>query len=305
MLNRQRTRVLILMLALVTVSMLAAGAALAQTMGGVLRGTLADDSGAVIPGAAVNLSGHGLQKTVSTGADGSWVFAGLSPGTYTVRVSFSGFSPYESTVVVQAGKTSQLSIRLIVLAEKQEVTVKGEPGPTVSTEPDNNAGALVLRAEDLEALPDDPDDLAADLQALAGPAAGPNGGQIFIDGFSGGRLPPKESIREIRINQNPFSAEYDRLGFGRIEILTKPGTDKFRGMAFFNDSDGTFNSRNPLVPNKPDFVSRMYGGNVSGPISKKSSFFIDVEKRDIDDNAIISAPRSTAISRRRLTTSPW
>jgi hypothetical protein len=46
---------------------------------------------------------------------------------------------------------------------------------------------------------------------LAGPAAGPNGGTIYIDGFSGGELPPKNTIREIRINQNPFSPEYDRL----------------------------------------------------------------------------------------------
>ena len=68
-----------------------------------------------------------------------------------------------------------------------------------------------------------------DSQALAGPAAGPNGGQIYIDGFTGGQIPPKSSIREIRVNQNPFSAEFDRIGYGRIEILTKPGSDKFSG----------------------------------------------------------------------------
>ena len=104
-------------------------------------------------------------------------------------------------------------------------------------EPDNNATALVIKGDDLMALPDDPDDLSDALQALAGPGAGPNGGAIYIDGFSGGQLPPKESIREIRINQNPFSAEYDRLGFGRIEILTKPGTDKYRGTLYFNDTE--------------------------------------------------------------------
>ncbi|MFU0257871.1 hypothetical protein ACMZ9T_27735, partial [Klebsiella pneumoniae] len=78
---------------------------------------------------------------------------------------------------------------------------------------------------------------------LAGAAAGPNGGQIYIDGFTGGQLPPKEAIREIRINQNPFSAEYDRLGFGRIEILTKPGSDRFRGSIFGNFNDESLNSR--------------------------------------------------------------
>ena len=103
------------------------------------------------------------------------------------------------------------------------------------------------------------------------------------------RLPPKASIREIRINQNPFSSEYDRLGYGRIEILTKPGTDKFHGQLMFNDSDALFNSRNPYAENKPDFHSRQYGGNLTGPISKKASFFVDFERRDIDDNALINA----------------
>ena len=127
------------------------------------------------------------------------------------------------------------------------------------------------------------------MQALAGPGAGPNGGQIYIDGFTGGRLPPKESIREIRINQNPFSSEYDRLGFGRIEIFTKPGTDKFRGQAFMNFSDESINSRNPFAQNKAPYQQRFWGGNFSGPMNKKSSFFVDFERRAIDDNAVINA----------------
>src|ERR1039457_6917857 len=101
-------------------------------------------------------------------------------------------------------------------------------------ESSNNASALVLRGKDLKALADDPETLQADLEAPAGPSARPGGGSIFIDGFSGGQLPPKDSIREIRINQNPFSPEYDKIGFGRIEIFTKPGTDKFHGAAYYN-----------------------------------------------------------------------
>lgn len=107
---------------------------------------------------------------------------------------------------------------------------------------DANKDATVLKGKDLEALPDDPDELAAALQALAGAAAGPNGGQIYIDGFMGGQLPSKESIREIRINSNPFSAEYDRPGFGRIEILTRPGSDRFRG-----SSNGSFNDESQFA----------------------------------------------------------
>jgi hypothetical protein len=148
----------------------------------------------------------------------------------------------------------------------------------------------VLRGEDIEALPDDPDDLAAALQALAGPSSGPEGGQIFIDGFTGGRLPPRESIREIRINSNPFSAEFDRLGFGRTEILTRPGTEQFRGQAFFNFLDESLNARNPFALVRAPFQSRTYGGNTSGPIAKgKASFFVDFDRRETDDNNIINA----------------
>ena len=124
---------------------------------------------------------------------------------------------------------------------------------------------------------------------LAGPGAGPSGGAIYIDGFTGGQLPSKESIREIRINQNPFSAEYDRLGFGRIEILTKPGTDKYRGTLYYNDTEAALDSRNPFASNKPDFSNRNVGGNVGGPINHKTSFNMDFQRRDIQDNAITNS----------------
>ena len=144
----------------------------------------------------------------------------------------------------------------------------------------------------MDALPDDPDELAAALQALAGPSMGPNGGQIFVDGFSGGRLPPKESIREIRINQNPFAAENDQPS-GRIDILTRPGTDKLRGSAFFNFQDESFNSRNPFATSsskRAPFQVRQYGGNLGGPLLKKrASFFVDFERREIDDSELVKA----------------
>ena len=264
-------------------------AASAQQTTGTVKGVLTDDSGAVIPAATVTLTGHGAAKTVQSQGDGSYSFAGVAPGDYTVSVALTGFSPFTKAVTVGAGGTIQVPVQLVVRAEKQEVTVQAEATSTVSVEPDNNATALVIRGSDLNALPDDPDDLSDALQALAGPGAGPNGGQIYIDGFSGGQLPPKESIREIRINQNPFSAEYDRLGFGRIEILTKPGTDKLRGAVNLMDSDGVFNSRNPFSDIKPDYSSRMWSANLGGSAGKKASFFMDFNRRDVQDNSIIVA----------------
>ena len=266
--------------------------AFAQKTTGGLRGQVKDQFGGVIIGATVSaVNAAGVAKTATTGDDGSFVISGLEPGTYTVRSTSQGFAQFEeANVDVTAGKLHSIDVVMQVTIAETKVNVAAET--PVSTDPENNQGAVVLRGADLDALPDDPDDLADALQALAGPSAGPNGGQIYIDGFTGGRLPPKASIREIRINQNPFAAEYDRLGFGRIEILTKPGTDKFRGSANFNFNDESLNSKNPfLLSNKrPPFQSRLFGGNLSGPlISKKASFFLDFEKRDIDDNAVINA----------------
>ncbi|HWD99995.1 MAG TPA: carboxypeptidase regulatory-like domain-containing protein [Bryobacteraceae bacterium] len=263
-------------------------ALLAQNTGS-LKGQLTDSSGAAIPGATVTITAGATTKTASTGADGTFTVNGLAPGSYTVTANAFGFQPLPKTAQVGAGKTVRLAFPMQLAAAKQEVTVQEQTTGALSVEASQNAGQLTLSQTDLDALPDDPDDLQADLEALAGPAAGPNGPQFFIDGFTGGRMPPKDSIREIRINQNPFSAEFNQVGFGRIEILTKPGSDKYHGMALFADSDSALNSRNPYVTNKPDFFSRQEDANFSGPLNKRASFFLDFERRNIQDNAIVNA----------------
>jgi hypothetical protein len=289
-----------------------------QQRPGSLRGQVLDELGGAIVGASVTVvDGKGVEKSVVTNDGGSYVVNGLAPGKYTVRAINTGFALSETPdVEVVAGKPVQFDITLKVAIEEQKVTISTD-NREVSTEPENNAGAVVLKDADIEALPDDPDDLAAALQALAGPSAGPNGGQIFVDGFTGGRLPPRASIREIRINSNPFSAEYDRLGFGRIEILTRPGTDRYRGQVSFNFNDDALNARNPFADTRPPIQTRQYGGNFGGPISKKkASFFIDFDKRDINDQALIVATvldannniagfnETVAIPSRRTTFSP-
>jgi hypothetical protein len=257
---------------------------------GSLGGQVVDALGSVVVGATVTaVSSDGKEKTTATNQRGEYTISGLAPGTYIVRVIADKFAFFENPQVeVKAGPKTQFSPTLTVAAVEQKVEVSADSG--VSTDPQNNGDATVLKEKDLEALPDDPDELEAALQALAGPSAGPNGGQIYIDGFTGGRLPPKDAIREIRINQNPFSAEYDRLGFGRIEILTKPGSDKWRGSAFGNFNDESLNSRNPFAANRAPSQTRFFGGNISGPVKKKkSSFFLDISNRDQDTNAVVNA----------------
>lgn len=263
---------------------------MAQQRAGSLRGLVSDELGALVVGATVTLiSADGAQKTAVTNAEGIYSFSSVSPGPYTLRIASTGFSSYEKTdLAIAVGTRTTHDVRLVVGLEKQVITVTEEQG--LNTDPANNADAVVLKGQDLDVLPDDPDALASAVQAMAGPSAGPNGGQIFIDGFTGGRMPPKESIREVRINQNPFNAENNNIGFGNIEIFTKPGADKLRASTFFNFGDESLNSRNPFAPARVPFQVRYYGGSISGPIKQgKSSFFLDFQRRVTDDNAIINA----------------
>jgi hypothetical protein len=257
---------------------------------GSLTGQVQDTLGASVVGASVTVvDAAGKEKITTSNNRGEFTMNGLAPGKYTVRVKAANFELYENTEVeIAAGQKAELTVPLSVGGVEEQVDVSS--GDTVSNDPANNASATVLKEKDLDALPDDPEELEAALQALAGASAGPNGGQIYIDGFTGGRLPPKEAIREVRINQNPFSSEYDRLGFGRIEILTRPGADKFRGNAFFNFNDESLNSRNPFALNRAPSQTRFFGGNISGPIVKgKASYFLDINNRDQDNNAIVNA----------------
>src|SRR4029077_5188668 len=181
-----------------------------------------------------------------TNKEGFYEFKALAPGKYVVKVTSRGFAVFTSEdLEIAAGQSQKLNISMSIQTEEQKVEVT-DSNTNVDVNPENNAGMIVLKGKDLEALSDDPDELQSDLQALAGPSAGPNGGQIYIDGFTGGTLPPKASIREIRINQNPFSAEYDKLGYGRIEIFTKPGTDQWHGEVYLSGNSSAFNSRNPF-----------------------------------------------------------
>jgi hypothetical protein len=262
----------------------------AQQNSGTLRGVLTDASGAVIPAATVSLTSGNTRKTATTQTDGSYTFVGLAPAEYTIKVEFPGFETFEKPVTVDAGRSVQFSIQLIPGGGRQEVTVSGGKGPELSVDPANNQSALIVAGDDLDALPDDPDDLSDMLTQLAGPASGPTGGpQILLDGFSNMQLPPKATIKEIRINSNPFSAEYDNLGFGRIEIITKPGADNLRGGVGLTDSDAYFNARNPYAPNKADYVNRMFTANLGGPLSRGASFLVNFYQSTINNAALINA----------------
>ena len=263
----------------------------AQTTAGTLRGQVTDPSGAAVANATVLVTTAAVANTAMTNRDGVFEVTGLAPGKYGVKVIADGFKAFEQPeVTIAAGQVQRLTVQLTIQVQEEKVEVT-DTTTKVDVNPANNAGAIVMQGKDLEALSDDPDELQSELQALAGPSAGPNGGQIYIDGFTAGQLPPKASIREIRVNQNPFSAEYDKLGYGRIEILTKPGTDQFHGQVFVTGNTDSFNSRNPFEGDvaQPGYDTTQFSANVGGPLSKKASFFFNIERRSISDLSVVSA----------------
>ena len=277
----------------------APAAAVVATNGTRVHGTITDPDGELIPGATVTLTPKsGSGKTVKTGSDGTYTLS-VTPGTYTVVVSMPGFASYSAlNVKIPAATATTLDAKLQVGVADQVVNVDAD-SVQLSVDPDANASSQIISGKDLEALSDDPDELSSELSALAGPSAGPNGGQIYVDGFTGGQLPPKSSIREIRINQNPFSAQFDRLGYGRVEVFTKPGTDKIHGNLQFNYDPSQFNSANPLETiSLPAYHTLFMFGSITGPLSKIASYSVGGSFRQIQDDEFTNA---TILS---LTSSP-
>jgi hypothetical protein len=274
--------------------------ATAQQTGATVHGLVADPENAVIPGATVTFTpASGKPLITKSQSDGTYVLRGVPAGTYAVTVTMQGFASFvKAGVHVAAGQNLTLDAQMAIQQAKQEINVTATAAQ-VSVDADSNASATVLKGKDLDALSDDPDELSSELTALAGPAAGPNGGQIYVDGFTGGQLPPKSSIREIRINQNPFSAQYDRLGYGRVEVFTKPGTDKFHGQFNLQGIASALNSGNPLLnafntpgqaeQTQPPYHTIFVLGNITGPLAKNASFTLAGSHRAIQDNNLVNA----------------
>lgn len=274
---------------LLTLITLVAGVMAQQTVG-TLRGQVLDELGGVIPGATVTLvSATRVEKSTTTDQGGTFTFNGVAPGAYTLRVSAGGFSAHqEDSFEISAGQHRQLDIKLTATIEEQKVTVQNNASGGI--DPDNNGTALVISGDALDTLPQDPDELATVLRAMSGGAAGPNGVEFYVDGFSSGTVPPSRTIREIRINRNPFSAEFDRMGFGRIDIVTKIGASAYHGGIDLTFNNQNLNTRSPFAPDRAPFRVFNPGAQFGGPIVKeKSSFFVSYFGRDIADNLIINA----------------
>src|SRR5712692_10513744 len=258
---------------------------------GSIKGTVTDQLGALVINAEITVRDRsGKERTTTSNTNGSYEVKALPAGNYEVRVVAAGFNVFEQkNIEVKSSKTTALDFQLAVGTLEQTVTVDNKG---ISTDSDRNADSVVAVSLEIEALPNDPDALLATLQAMSGPVQGENGGgaQVKVDGFSNGQMPPKEAIREVRINNNPYSAENEYMGWNGIEVFTQPGSEKWHGNLAFNFADESLNSRNPYAFRRAPFQQRVFNGALSGPIVKKrASFNLYAGRNASETNSVVNA----------------
>src|SRR5262252_599612 len=183
-----------------TLSAFASVAAQAQTpTDATLRVTVVDPSGAVIVGAHVHVIP--AEVALDTGDRGDATFTELAPGRYTIHVESPGFQPADvRDALVRAGENRrEVKLAIARLAETVQV---GRDDQARASDPRGDAFATVLSQAQIDELPDDPDEMEQVLRDLAGPGA-----VMRVNGFRGGRLPPKDQIQQIRFRRNMFAAD--------------------------------------------------------------------------------------------------
>ena len=258
-----------------------------------LSGRVLDPAGKAVVGAQITvIAGNGASHVARSGAKGGFHIAGLAAGQALVVVTAPGFAAYRQTVTVSTA-AGALAIHLALAGSQQQVVVSATTAK-VNLQPSDQAAAVTLSGKALQSLATDPDELATDLQELAGPAVGGAGGTIYVNGFTRGDIPPKADIESIQVNNNPYSPKYSRLGYGRIEIHTKPGSEQFHGQISYDGNRSGFNSLDPFLATSttppPPYSSNIFGASVGGPLGRRRiSWFLSFERRNINNVSVVNA----------------
>ena len=273
-------KLLPVLLMLLTASLIPAQSA-QVTSSTQVKGRVMDSTGSILLGVQIKVyRGDKVVKEGTTAATGDFEIP-LDAGEYKLELTAPDFEKYTEVVNVTPGM-GPLSITMLLAQITQNVEVNTDRNE-ISIDPDSSLNTTVLDKEFIETLPDDEDELATYLQQIAGSRGGTGGGGNFvIDGFGGGRVPPKDQIQEIRINNNPFSSEFSGVGYGRVEIITKPGTGDYRGNLNFEFRDESLNARNPFSPTRPPSQMRNFNSNFSGPIIR-NKLTLNLNARHLDN----------------------
>jgi hypothetical protein len=259
----------------------------AQVRPGTLRLVVRDATDLTIPGATATLTAaNGTARTAVANERGEVVFDGLTAGEYTARVEFPGFTPTEvKEIRVRAGAQTNRNVVMQIAGMVEEIDV---------LPPDEDAqllGAFTeqLTAEQLAALPDDPDELAQVLQQLVGENA-----DIRVNGFAGGRLPAGTQIQEVRIRYDDASGSGN--GGPRIEVRTRPGSGRWRNSFNMNMRDDAMNARNAFSGERPSGQTRQYAWNADGPLVRnRTGISLSIDRAETQEQQAIRAARPDGI----------
>jgi hypothetical protein len=271
-----------------------------------ITGVVADPTGAIVPGAEIDLldASGATAGTYHSGGDGSFQVIPPHPGSFTLVISEPGFETIKTPVVIAAPVAvasaagpshpfaAPLRIVLPIAALSTNVRVSADTNDDL-TSSEENQDASIMTAGDLKALPIFDNDLAGAMSAFLDDSATATGGSgLIVDGVEANRSTVSASaVQEVRINQDPYSAQYYWPGRGQMEIITKSAADHYHGQFNFLFRDSALNAQNALAPVKPSEQRRVYEGHVTGPIffAPKSSFLGSFNRAEEDVDAVVFA----------------
>ena len=255
-----------------------------------MRGVVADATGGTIPGAEVDLVDSTGAVTGSFHSDGEGKFQVIAPhdGSFTLVVSEPGFETVRTPVVIvsHAGAKAPVPAPLLrivmpIATFATTVRVNAENNGDL-TASDENRDSSVMNTQDLKSLPIFDNDYATAMSAFLDDAATATGGTgLLVDGLESNHATVSSSaVQEVRINQDPYSAQYYWPGRGQMEILTKSAADHYHGQFNFLYRNSAMNAQNALAPSKSFEERQSYEGNITGPIPHmaKSSFLGSFER---------------------------
>jgi len=270
----------------ISIASIAAGQVVQGTgVGSSLRVTVLDQTEAALIIAQVTIvDSRGVEQTAPVDDRGVAVFENLNPGNYQVKATAESFRPLATPYNVRRGE-NRTTLRLALATIEQTVLVLDQS----AADRRDNGFTQTLTQDEIDSLPDDPDEMAEELMRMAGPSA-----QIFVNGFRGGRMPPKDQIQQIRFHTNSFSSEYHEAGMIRIEVITKPGMGGWRGQTNFGFRDESLNAKNHFADAKGPEQMRRYMLNFSGPIAKgKTGLSVSFDGNSSYDSRTIVAQSPT------------
>ncbi len=244
-----------------------------------------DSNRAIVPSAQVTLQGsENFRQTFLTNQGGEATFAKLPSGRYRLRVEAEHFEPQEREITLKTG-SRRISIRLEVARIEEQIVVS-QSEREKRTDPRSDTFTTVLTEEQIASLPDDPEDLKAELERLAGP-----GPIILVDGFAGGRIPPKSQIRRIRIRRNAFAPEYHQAGAAYVEIMTKPSASAWHGSLGYGFRNQALDARNGFAPIRAPEGLQRFEATFDVPLKPgRTSLFLAADGRqDFGSKTIVAA----------------